>query len=142
MPRSAEAAEILTRWSGSGVLNAFGREVVTKSLSDTVARSFVIYVERITIEWRYLRLAGSALIQSDDLITLIRMVLQGSRAVATDTRPTGPAMPSFDWRLNDAQVAAVLTYLRNSWGNAAAAVPAGDVTKQRSSETKPTLGQN
>jgi mono/diheme cytochrome c family protein len=65
------------------------------------------------------RLAGSALVQSDDPTTLARIVLHGSRAVATDTRPTGPAMPAFDWRLNDAQVAAVLTYIRNNWGNAA-----------------------
>ncbi len=70
------------------------------------------------------RLAGNALVQSDDPTTLVRVVLQGSRAVATAALPTSPAMPAFDWRLDDAQVAAVLTYIRNSWGNAAAAVPA------------------
>jgi mono/diheme cytochrome c family protein len=31
-------------------------------------------------------------------------------------------MPSFAWRLSDAQAAAVVTYIRNAWGNAAAAV--------------------
>jgi mono/diheme cytochrome c family protein len=31
-------------------------------------------------------------------------------------------MPSFAWRLGDAQAAAVVTYIRNAWGNAAAAV--------------------
>ena len=30
-------------------------------------------------------------------------------------------MPSFGWRLDDAQVASVLTYIRNTWGNAASA---------------------
>jgi mono/diheme cytochrome c family protein len=69
------------------------------------------------------RLAGSALVQSDDATTLLRVVLQGSRAVSTASRPTAPAMPAFDWRLDDTQVAAVLTYIRNSWGNAAAPVP-------------------
>lgn len=79
------------------------------------------------------RLAGSAVVQSDSWITLARLVLRGNRAVATAKMPTGPAMPAFDWRLNDAQVAAVLTYIRNNWGNAASKVVAGDIAKQRSS---------
>jgi mono/diheme cytochrome c family protein len=45
-------------------------------------------------------------------------------------------MPAFGWRFNDAQVAAVLTYIRNSWGNAAAAVSPGFVTSARSSLSK------
>jgi mono/diheme cytochrome c family protein len=68
------------------------------------------------------RLAGSPAVQSDDATTLIHTVLFGSQAAATPGAPTGPAMPSFAWRLSDAQVAAVVTYVRNAWGNAAAAV--------------------
>jgi mono/diheme cytochrome c family protein len=79
------------------------------------------------------RLAGSALVQSDDPTTLAHVVLQGTRAVATSTRPTAPAMPGFDWRLNDAQVAAVITYIRNNWGNAAPPVSADTIAKQRTS---------
>jgi mono/diheme cytochrome c family protein len=79
------------------------------------------------------RLAGSALVQSDDATTLARMVLQGTRAVSTPSAPTAPAMPAFDWRLNDARVAAVLTYIRNSWGNAAAPVAAHTIAGQRTS---------
>jgi mono/diheme cytochrome c family protein len=82
------------------------------------------------------KLAGSALVQSDDPTTLAHVLLSGTRAVSTVGAPTAPAMPAFDWRLNDAQVAAVLTYIRNSWGNAAAAVPAGAVADQRASLTK------
>jgi mono/diheme cytochrome c family protein len=78
------------------------------------------------------RLARSALVQSDDATTLIRIVLHGSRAVATSSKPTAPAMPAFDWRLNDAQVASVLTYIRNNWGNAATPVVARAVAGQRS----------
>jgi len=77
------------------------------------------------------RLAGSALVQSDDPTTLARVVLHGTRAVSTPGAPTAPAMPAVDWRLGDAQVAAVLTYVRNSWGNAAVAVSAGAVASQR-----------
>jgi len=68
------------------------------------------------------RLAGSSAVQSDDATTLIHAVLFGSQAAATPGAPTGPAMPSFAWRLGDAQAAAVLTYIRNAWGNAAATV--------------------
>jgi len=73
------------------------------------------------------RLAGSHAVQSDDPTTLIRTVMFGSQGAATVAAPTAPAMPSFAWRLNDAQVASVLTYVRNSWGNAASAVSASQV---------------
>ena len=82
------------------------------------------------------RLAGSALVQSDDPTTLVRVVLHGTRAVSTAGAPTAPAMPAFDWRLEDAQVAAVLTYIRNDWGNAAGPVPASAVASQRASLAK------
>ena len=82
------------------------------------------------------RLAGSASVQSDDPTTLARVVLQGTRAVSTSGAPTAPAMPAFDWRLDDAQVAAVLTYIRNNWGNAAGSVSASAVASQRASLAK------
>jgi mono/diheme cytochrome c family protein len=82
------------------------------------------------------RLAGSALVQSDDPTTLVRVVLHGTRAVSTSGAPTAPAMPSFDWRLKDAQVAAVLTYIRNAWGNAAGSVSARQVASQRAALAK------
>jgi mono/diheme cytochrome c family protein len=40
-------------------------------------------------------------------------------------------MPAFGWLLDDKEVAAVLTYVRNTWGNAAAPVTADDVAKAR-----------
>jgi len=80
------------------------------------------------------RLAGSAIVQSDDPTTLAHVVLHGTRAVSTSSMPTAPAMPAFDWRLSNAQAAAVLTYIRNSWGNAAPAVPAAAVATQRAAQ--------
>ena len=62
---------------------------------------------------------------------MIRVVLAGARSVATDSAPTAPAMPAFAWLLNDRQTAAVLTYIRNTWGNAAPEVATGDVAKRR-----------
>ena len=40
-------------------------------------------------------------------------------------------MPSLGYRLNDSQIAAVVTYIRNSWGNAAARVDADMVKTLR-----------
>jgi mono/diheme cytochrome c family protein len=76
-------------------------------------------------------LTGSSSVQSDNPTNLIRVVLEGARSVATAGAPTAPAMPAFDWKLSDAEIAAVITYLRNSWGNAAAAVSSDMVKSQR-----------
>ncbi|WP_035714377.1 c-type cytochrome [Azorhizobium doebereinerae] len=74
-------------------------------------------------------LKGSAVVQADEPETLVRVVVQGTRAAATRAAPTGPGMPAFDWKLSDAQVASLLTYIRNAWGNAAAPVSADTVKK-------------
>jgi mono/diheme cytochrome c family protein len=42
-------------------------------------------------------------------------------------------MPAFDWKLSDAQVAAVATFIRTSWGNQASVVSAGVVRDTRRS---------
>lgn len=82
----------------------------------------------------FARLSGSHTVQSDDPTTLIRVVLAGAQGAGTAGAPTSPAMPSFGWRLNDAQVASVLTYIRNSWGNAASAVSPDQVSAARGSQ--------
>jgi mono/diheme cytochrome c family protein len=66
--------------------------------------------------------ANSSVVQSANPETLIRIVLRGARSVATDGEPTAPGMPSYGFQLDDAQVAAVLTYIRNSWGTGASEV--------------------
>ena len=77
-------------------------------------------------------LAESPGVRSTDPSSLIRVVLRGARSVATDKEPTGPGMPSYGWQLNDDQVAAVITYIRNAWAPAAPAVTAKQVRKARS----------
>lgn len=77
------------------------------------------------------RLANAPLVSSTDPASLVRVVLAGNRAGATDAAPTGPAMPAFGWNLSDQQVADVVTYIRNSWGNAAPAVDEGTVSSLR-----------
>jgi mono/diheme cytochrome c family protein len=40
-------------------------------------------------------------------------------------------MPSFAWKLSDAEIADVATYIRHSWGNDAPAVSASEVADLR-----------
>ena len=77
-------------------------------------------------------LAKAPSVRAKDPTSAVRVILRGARSAATSAEPTAPAMPSFGWELKDDQIAAVLTYIRNSWGNAAAAVSPDDVGKQRS----------
>jgi mono/diheme cytochrome c family protein len=76
-------------------------------------------------------LKGAPAVQQTDPTTLLRVVLRGAEAAGTDKAPTASSMPQFSWILTDGQVAAVVTYIRNAWGNSAPAVSAGDVHKAR-----------
>lgn len=76
-------------------------------------------------------LDGSPVVQQNDPTTLMHIVLRGARSVGTEQAPTAPAMPEFGWLLRDDQVAAVLSYIRNAWGNAAPSVSADEVSKAR-----------
>ena len=87
------------------------------------------------VEHMFPKLAGNVIATQDDPASLIRIIIGGGRAAATETRPTAPAMPSLGYRLNDAQIAAVVTYVRNSWGNAAAPVSADTVKELRAAVT-------
>lgn len=76
-------------------------------------------------------LAQSSLARASDPSSAIRLVLRGGRSVATDAEPTAPGMPAFGWQLDDDQVAAVVTYIRNAWQGSAAPVSAETVGKAR-----------
>lgn len=77
-------------------------------------------------------IADLPIVKADDPTTSIRIVLRGARSVATKAQPTAAGMPSYGRQLDDAQIAAVLTYMRNGWGGAAAPVRATDVARVRS----------
>ncbi|WP_354218975.1 cytochrome c [Bradyrhizobium sp. JR7.2] len=77
-------------------------------------------------------LAESTMARSNDPTTAIRIVLRGARSVGTIAEPTAPGMPSYGWQLDDREIAAVLSYIRNSWGGATTPIDAKDVTRVRS----------
>ncbi len=76
-------------------------------------------------------LKGNPNLQQSDPTTVLHFILAGTRRTPTDAAPTPLSMPAFGWKLSDAQVAAVATYARNSWGNAAPAVSASAVADLR-----------
>ena len=86
-------------------------------------------------------LAGSPNVRSADPTSLIRIVLEGARSIATAGEPTGPGMPSFAWKLSDDQVASVLTYIRNSWGSSSAAVDPHQVEQARARAAMASTGR-
>jgi mono/diheme cytochrome c family protein len=76
-------------------------------------------------------LRGNAVVQAKEPGTMLHMILDGARIAATKDKPTGLAMPSFDWKLSDQDVADLATYLRAAWGNKASPVSVSDVRKTR-----------
>ncbi|SRR5579871_3103770 len=78
-------------------------------------------------------LSEAATVSARDPTTVLRVILQGAQSVATDREPTGPAMPAFGWQLNDAQVAAVATYVRDRFGKKAPPVSESDARRARTS---------
>jgi len=81
------------------------------------------------------KLAGSTVVTQDDPSSLIHVVISGAQAAATPSHPTAPTMPSLGFRLSDDQIAAVVTYVRNSWGNAASPVTSDAVRAVRGKVT-------
>jgi mono/diheme cytochrome c family protein len=66
-------------------------------------------------------------------VNTIRMVLSGGFAPATAGNPQPHGMPPFGQSLNDQDIAAVVSYVRNSWGNRAGGATLGDVRLARES---------
>ncbi len=76
-------------------------------------------------------LAGNSVVNARDPTSLIRIVLAGSAMPATVRSPSALAMPGFAWRLSDANVAELLSFVRSSWGNQAEAVTPAQVATVR-----------
>jgi mono/diheme cytochrome c family protein len=81
----------------------------------------------------YPPLAGNRAVLMRETSNLVQVVLHGGFPPATRGNPRPYGMPPFAVVLNDAEVAAVLSYTRASWGNAAPAVSELAVARQRDS---------
>lgn len=81
----------------------------------------------------YPPLAGNRAVTLPTTANLVQLVLHGGYAAATRGNPRPFGMPPYATVLSDADVAAVLTYIRAAWNNRAAPVSQLDVAQQRSS---------
>ena len=70
-----------------------------------------------------------------DKTRLVRVLLNGLQGVDINGEPYNNVMPSQDY-LNDQQMADVLTFVRNSFGNKASAVTVGEVKAVRAANKK------
>lgn len=76
-------------------------------------------------------LAQSEWVRGDDA-TLVRILLQGlAGPIEVAGKAYNAAMPAWATKLSDAQIAAVLTYIRHSWENGAAPVSSERVAEVR-----------
>ena len=80
----------------------------------------------------YPPLAGNRALTMAASVNPVRIVLNGGFAPGTAGNPRPYGMPPYGHLLNDYEVAALVTYLRNSWGNKAPPVTASEVNRYRS----------
>jgi len=85
---------------------------------------------------KFPKLAGNSIILSENPTSLIRLLLEGSKTAQTRGGPEPQEMPSFAEKFSDQQIADVLSFIRNSWGNAASPVTARHVSSLRSALQK------
>jgi mono/diheme cytochrome c family protein len=78
----------------------------------------------------YPPLPGNANLQSADPASAIKIVLEGAETVTTQRAPNTGSMPAYP-KMSDQEIADVVTYIRNAWGNAALAATAQEVAKLR-----------
>lgn len=79
----------------------------------------------------YPALAGNRAVNLASPANQVQAILSGGFAPATAGHPQPYGMPPFRTLLNDAEIAAVATFIRQSWGNPAGAVSVLDVQNLR-----------
>jgi mono/diheme cytochrome c family protein len=109
-------------------------------LASVIERGARIYSERCAqchgkngegVAGAYPGLAGNRAVNLPVTANLVQIVLGGGFPPATAGNPRPFGMPPFATVLTDAEVAAVLSYVRNTWGNQSGAVTELDVGMQR-----------
>jgi len=79
----------------------------------------------------YPALDGNGSVTEPSGVNAIRIVLLGGFAPTTAAHPRPYSMPPFAQQLNDADVAAVVSYIRSAWSNKASPVQERDVAGYR-----------
>ena len=80
-------------------------------------------------------LDGSHLVTAEQPTGLIHMILEGEELPSTEERPMRLRMPGFGWRLSDAEVAELASFVRSAWSNSAGGVTPDMVADLREEDT-------
>ncbi len=76
-------------------------------------------------------LVATGAVMTPSPVNAIRMVLNGGYPPSTSGNPRPFGMPPYGPFMSDAEVAAVVSYVRTSWGNKGAVVSAAEVARAR-----------
>jgi mono/diheme cytochrome c family protein len=79
----------------------------------------------------YPPLAGNRAVTQSSPVNTLQAILRGGFAPVTAGHPQPYGMPPFRTLLSDVEVAAVASFVRQSWGNAAGAVSSLEVQRVR-----------
>ncbi len=82
---------------------------------------------------KYPRLAGNPAVLGAQADSLVRLMIEGGEAPHTQSGIEAKKMPSFAGKLTDTEMARVLTFVRNTWGNQASPVTSREVGRVRHS---------
>jgi mono/diheme cytochrome c family protein len=127
-----------------GPLPPSGNEGQTPLSEDVRARGSKIYDERCAschgdngegAPGAYPALAGNRAVTMSVAANPVRVVLSGGYLPATAGNPRPYGMPPFAHVLSDEDIAAVVSYIRNAWGNSAEPVSQLQVMKSRAGES-------
>ncbi|HWD29221.1 MAG TPA: cytochrome c [Rhizomicrobium sp.] len=76
-------------------------------------------------------LAGNPVVMDNDPSSLVNLVLNGAQTIVAKGVPDSYRMPLYRVQLTDDEIASVVSFVRNAWGNGAPAVTADAVKKLR-----------
>ena len=76
-------------------------------------------------------LDGATVVNAESPAGLIHVIMQGARTPSTDKAPSVLVMPGFGKRLDDKEVAALASFVRQGWSNTGSPVTEREVGKVR-----------
>ena len=97
-------------------------------------QSFCVKCHKVTGDGepgKYPKLAGNSIVLSKNPVSLIRLLLEGGKTAQTKRGPKPQEMPGFAEKFSDSQIADVLSFIRNNWGNKASPVTTRQVSTLR-----------
>ena len=133
---------VLYRLAPCAIILAISPEVVSKGeMARMMAQGASLYkthcsdchgIDGSGVASIYPPLKANPGVQMTHLANPLRLILAGGFPPSTTANPRPYGMPPFGPTLSDDEIALVLSYVRNAWGNQASVVSAAEVNRYRS----------